>query len=142
MSNPKLVIFTADQLKPVIAEGAMGFVSRYAWVSRMLNGFATLVTRQPSAYRYFGPFWWPLKALMVEAGEFQGVQPDPDVVAQASFGDAAMDVAAAWSYQEYTIGNMMSGNVFTVDTEDGDTVDFVLVDEEMEALAVRGPASI
>jgi hypothetical protein len=50
-------------------------------------------------------------------------------------GSAALNVAAAWAFAEYANRNMMANeNTFSVDTEDGDTVNYLLVDE-MESLA-------
>lgn len=132
----KIVIYTNDQLLPIVAEGSAGYASKSQWVSSMLSSFADTVKKRPIAYRAFGPFWWQIKAMMVKSGHLNAEAPDVDMVAQATTGDAALDVAAAWAHQEQAHGNMTAmSSTFTVDTEDGDTVDYLLLDDEMEALA-------
>ena len=133
----KIVMYTKEQLIPVVEEGSSGFPSESQWVNKMASQFAVLVTNRPLAYRYFGPFWWPLKKIMLDRGEKVafGEQPDPDELERISFGNTALDIAAAWAHQEYTLERMSgTGNTFTVDTEDGDTEEYVLIDDEMEAL--------
>jgi len=132
----KLSIYAPEQLAPIITEGASGYASQSQWVGHMLSSFAEIVKRRPVAYRAFGPFWWPIKAMMVKSGVLAAESPDPDLVAQATMG-AALDVAAAWAFQEQAHESMTAmNNTFAVDTEDGDTVDYLLMDDEMEALAL------
>lgn len=128
----KIKLYEATDLERVVAEGRKSFPDEAAWVSKMLSSFAGIVNRRPLTYRTFGPFWWPLKALMIEAGELNASEPDPALVDQATAGSPALDVAAAWSMHETCSSQMLAGNTFTVDTESGDTVEYRLYDEEME----------
>jgi hypothetical protein len=136
MSLPKLAIFTEDQLQPAIAEGSSGYATQSQWIDAFLSNAAALVKANPSAYHAFGPFWWPLKAMMQQAGYLGGEPVDPQLVEQVTMGSPALDVAAAWAYQEWQIQSQASEteNTFTVETVDGDTLDFVVVDEEMELI--------
>lgn len=132
----KIVLFATSDLEPVVEEGSKGFVSKQQWVTKMLGSFAGQVRARPLAYRSFGPFWWPLKRLMIEAGEFPGTLPDADEVARISFGRADLDVAAAFAYSEYASANQIEmSTTITVDTEDGDTIDYLLNDDELESTA-------
>lgn len=131
----KIVLFTAESLAPAIAEGSKGFVNQQQWVSKMLGSFSATVRRRPLSYRSFGPFWWPIKRLMIESGDLQGETPDPAEVERITLGTPALDVAAAWAYSEFAASNQTSDdNMITVDTEDGDTFEYLLNDEEMEAM--------
>lgn len=131
----KIKLYDSADLEKIVAKGAKGFPDRSAWAGRMVAAFAGVVRRSPLAYRSFGPFWWPLKAMMVSAGELAASAPDPDLVAQVTTGSAALDVAAAWAQHEAHSSQMLAGSAFTVDTEDGDTMEYLLIDKEMEAMA-------
>lgn len=132
----RIVLFTPESLQPAIDEGSKGYGSPEQWAGKMLSSFAATVRRRPMSYRAYGPFWWPLKRLMIEAGEMQGETPDPAEVERITLGTATLDVAAAWAYSEYAAQNQIdSDNMITVDTEDGDTYEYLLNDEEMEGMA-------
>lgn len=128
----KIKLYDAADLEKVVTEGAKSFASQSMWANKLIASFAAIVKRRPAAYRSFGPFWWPLKALMIKSGELVAIEPDPELVAQATMGRPALDVAAAWSMHETYSSQMMTGNTFTVDTESGDAVDYYLFDDEME----------
>lgn len=132
----KIAVFTPDQLSALIAEGSAGFASRGQWINKMRASFAGVVNRRPLAYRSFGPYWWPLKRLLIEGGELQAELPAPDLEAEVSLGDAALNIAAAFAYQDAATDNLTAMNTtHTVDTEDGDTRDYVVIDDEMEGRA-------
>lgn len=132
----KIVLFAASDLEVVVTEGSKGFVSKQQWVTKMLSSFAGQVRARPLAYRSFGPFWWPLKRLMIEAGEFPGALPDADEVSRISLGRADLDVAAAFAYSEFAMENQIEmSTTITVDTDDGDTIDYLLNDDELESTA-------
>lgn len=135
MQLPKLKIYSEDQLAPLIKEGSASFVNQTSWVEAFLQGVSTQVKRNPLSYRSYGPFWWPLKKLMQDRDLIGGEPVDADEVARISLGDAAHDVAAAFAFQENAHANLTAGNTtFTVDTEDGDTIDYVLGDDDMEGI--------
>lgn len=132
----RIRLYEQADLNKVVAEGAKGFTNKSVWINKMVSSFAGIVRRRPVAYRNFGPFWWPLKAMMIKSGEMEGAAPDPDAVAQATTGSPEGDIAAAWLMQEYRAQNLLTGNTFTVDTVGGDTVEYLLQDDEMEERAV------
>jgi hypothetical protein len=131
----KITVFTPEQLRPAIAEGAKGYANESQWINAFLRNAAELVKQVPAAYHSFGPFWWPLKAMMQRSGYLGGEPVDPDLVEPVTMGSAALDVAAAWAFQEWQNQNQASETeaTFPVMDEAGDTVDFVVVDEEFEA---------
>lgn len=133
----KIKLYEAADLEKVIAKGRKSSPDEAAWVRKLLGSFAGIVKRRPAAYRSFGPYWWPLKALMIKAGELDASEVDPDLVAQVTMGSPALDVSAAWSQHETYSRQMMAGNTFTVDTESGDTVEYRLFDDAMECLLIH-----
>lgn len=130
----KLAIFTPEQLAPVIAEGCKGMANKNQWINSLLSGIAGLVKRSPITYRSFGPFWWPVKNLL-QARELIGGEPvDPAILEELSMGSAELDLAAAFAFQEWTNDSQIArNNVFAVTTEDGDSADYTLIDDELEA---------
>lgn len=131
----RIKIYETADLEEIVAKGAKKFPSRSAWADKLVSSFSGVIRRRPEAYRSFGPFWWPLKAMIAKAGELAVSAPPPDLVAQISTSDAALDVAAAWAQHEVYSSQMLAGSTFTVDTEDGDTIEYLLLDEEMETMA-------
>lgn len=136
----KIKLFDQADLEKVVAEGSRPFATQSTWVNKMVSSFASIVRRRPLAYRSFGPFWWPLKAMMIKSGEMQGEAPDPELVAQVTTGNPALDIAAAWSQHEAYSSQLLAGNTFTVNTESGDTVEYWLYDDEMEERSSLGLA--
>ena len=131
----KIKLFEPSDLEKVVSDGAKQFATQSTWVNKMVSSFASIVRRRPLAYRSFGPFWWPLKAMMIKSGEMQGEAPDPELIAQVTTGNPALDIAAAWSQHEAYSSQLLAGSTFTVDTESGDTVQYLLCDDEMEGRA-------
>ena len=136
----KIKLFDQADLEKVVAEGSRPFATQSTWVSTLVGSFASIVRRRPLAYRSFGPFWWPLKVMMIKSGEMQGADPDPELIAQVTMGSPALDIAAAWSQHETYSSQLLAGNTFTVDTESGDTVQYLLYDDEMEERRYMEPA--
>lgn len=128
----KLQIFTPEQLQPLVDEGKAGFVSTHQWIASFLNGVKTMVSHNPTSYRTFGPFWWPLKAMMQNAGLIGGEPVDKSLIEQADMGSPELNVAAAFAFQEWVLNSQIVGNTFPVTTDDGDTEDYTLIDEELE----------
>ena len=126
---PKLKMFEEGQLDSQIVEGT-GDSTVKEWVDGFLANIAGLVKKTPAQYLSFGPMWWPIKSMMQERGLLGGEPVDPAMVAQATLGAPELDVAAAFAFHDWYQG----GNEFTCQTEDGDTIDYVLVDEDFEGV--------
>ncbi|GAB4059115.1 hypothetical protein [Uliginosibacterium sediminicola] len=129
----KIILYTPEQLDATVTAGSATFTSQGQWVSKMRSTFAGMVGRNPQIYRSFGPFWWPLKRMMVEAGDLDASLPDPDVEEQVSTGSAARNIAAAFMYHDRATDDMTATNTWhTVDTDEGDTIEYLVIDDEME----------
>lgn len=130
----KLTTFTAEDLQPAIAEGIKGYANEAQWIDAFLRNAAALVKQTPAAYHSFGPFWWPLKAMMQQSGYLVGEPVDPALVEPVTMGSAALDIAGAWAFQEWQTQNQASAteNTFPMLDEEGNAEDYQVIDEEFE----------
>lgn len=128
--QPKIVTYSVEDLERVVKNASAGR-SREAWLSDMRAKIVKMLKDRPATYRTFGPWWWPLKAQLTERGDWIG-SVDPDDVAQVTTGSQSWDMAAAVAYHGESIDALRDGNTFQMDTADGDTIDYVLFDQEME----------
>ena len=128
--QPKIVTYSVEDLERIVKNASAGR-SREAWLSDMRAKIVKMLKDRPATYRTFGPWWWPLKSQLIERGDWPG-SVDPDDVAQVTTGSQSWDMAAAVAYHGASIDELRDGNTFQVDTADGDTIDYVLFDQEME----------
>lgn len=126
--------YDAADLQRLIDEEAGGdFVDAY------LSGVAQALRCQPEQYRGFGPYWWPMKALLVAAGhtDFGTGVEDDDALAQLTYDSPALTVAAAYTFSEYAFANgMQAAPGHTVAHDDGEDETYYVSDEEVEQLIV------
>lgn len=134
----RIQTFTNEQLDQLLYD-AVGLRPRAEWRATIYRQVAAILKQRPRAYRTFGPWWWALKAQMIEAGALSG-ESDPDLVATVTTGNADRDLAGALAYHGFNVDNMVGGNTFTVETEAGDTIGYVLVDADFEPAASDRPA--
>lgn len=134
----KYAQFSADDLTAMLDAIASetGQKNSGVWADSVLEGFARLVDKTPGAYITFGPYWWPVKQLLVDRGLMNLDPPDSDKLQEVSFGSDSLNIAAAFAAHNYCIDSMStsSNTVSVLDMDSGDTVDYLLLDEEMEAL--------
>ena len=129
----KLMIFTKESLKPII-ELATVDQDEESWANDFLKGAANLVNKKPIVYRSFGPFWWVIKKYLQDDELISGEPVDQEIFDQVTMGNKTLDLAAAYAYHDTTTKDMTATqSIRTIETEDG-TIDYTLVDEEMEAL--------
>jgi hypothetical protein len=126
----KLKIYSEETLKQVVAM-ATESQSVAQWLDKARKNIATLLIDNPQEYRSFGAFWWPVKKQLIESNLIAGAL-NAEQFESVTTGDTALDMAGALAYHDYTAGSMNTGNVFTVNTDDGDTIDYLLDDQEME----------
>lgn len=128
----KIKIYTDEQLQQTIAR-ATEKQTREQWMAKALKGIARMVQAKPIEYRTFGAWWWAIKKQLVDADLLTGTVK-PEKFDAITTGDVEKDMAGALAYHEFTSDSMSYPNHFTFDTEDGDTIDYVLFDDEMELL--------
>lgn len=115
---------------------------RAEWRGRMLGNISKLLTDQPLRYRSYGPYWWPLKKMLVESGETRfGIELDQEWIEALGYGDDDINLMAAHVYsdQRFEQGAMFAAehemelrHDDEAGTEEGDAIVFVSADEAME----------
>lgn len=127
----RIVIYSPAELAAVAAD-ALAAEPREVWRARVLAELAQTLKKWPGAYRTFGPYWWVVKRQLVDAGLHAG-EVKPDALAAIATGDDDLDLLGALLYHGYNVDQMrLDGVTFSVDTDDGDTIDYVLDDPEAE----------
>lgn len=129
---------TADELAGLLAE-ATSHQDEEAFVANYLAGLVKVLGSDPRQYRSFGPYWWPLKSLMIE----HGIQPGAGSLELGTLQVYTMDtpaltICAAWAYQQ---GRIEEGKLRTashqLELPEGELYEYELVDEDMEAFIAR-----
>lgn len=128
----KIVTYTPEQFAKMRGEQQKANADGSAWLSAMLSTLSGALRRSPGMYRTFGPWWWPVKGQLVAAGMLWGDAPPPAKVEEITTGSAVDDMLAAIAYHGFNVEQMVATDKFTVDTEDGDTMDYVLADPDMD----------
>jgi hypothetical protein len=130
----KLKILSPDQLRPLIEEATID-QSEEQWHVQFMQGVAGLIEKRPIMYRSFGPFWWPLKKYLLDAGLIVGEPVDAELFDQVTMGSQALDLAAAFAYHDWTTRYMTSTDtVRDVETDEGETIEYPVIDDELEAV--------
>lgn len=132
----KIIVYSRDAIALMLTQATAG-KDTGAWLASMRQKIADMVKERPAAYRTFGPFWWPVKAQLVAAGLMAG-EVMPAQVEAVTTGDDAMDMCGAVAFHGYNVDQLRDDATFSVDTESGDQVDYVLADEELDALIAAG----
>lgn len=131
----KLKIYTDDVLQQAVAL-ATATQSQAQWLTAARENIIKLLAKKPSEYRSFGAFWWPLKQQLIDAELLDGTV-NRERYEEIATGVDTLDMAGALLHHSHTANTLDTGNIFTVDTENG-LVDYVLDDQEMEARIYSG----
>lgn len=134
------IIPTTDELAPLLEEALAGGRTEDDFQQGYLAGLLTVLKTDPRQYRSFGPYWWPLKKMLIDAGytDTFGGQLEQGTLQHYSMERPALTLVAAWAYQQYQFeeGKFRSSS-HQLDIEDGETYEYELADTEME-LAISG----
>ncbi|MGP9633769.1 hypothetical protein ACT3R7_11950 [Halomonas sp. AOP43-A1-21] len=128
-----LARYSIDALEQLISteSGGGDFVAAY------LRGIASTLSRHPAQYRGFGPYWWPLKALLIEAGytQFGTEIDDDDALSDLTYSTPRLTIAAAYTFAEHAFSTgLLTSPSHTVDYDDGETGTYYVGDEELEGI--------
>lgn len=90
--------------------------------------------KDPARYRDYGPYWWAVKALLVESGRDMGERDDP-MVRSAYRGETDSEtIVMADEFRTQYLGTQAVGtSQFILDGESGNT--YTLEDVDMDSLA-------
>lgn len=131
---------SAADLAPLLAEATgNGTIPEEAWRKKLLASFTGVLTRKPIHYRCFGPYWWCFKALLLEQGITTfGDRMDAEWREKMDYGSSTLNLLAAFAYYDTAFDQgLLLSHVHGVSYEDGEVEDYVLIDEDMEILALE-----
>lgn len=108
--------------------------------TQYIKFLAELIKRDPRQYRSYGPYWWPLKAMLIsENSAAVGTKLENGTLEHYTHSTPDLTVCAAWAYQQTQLDN---GHLHTadhlLDMDGGEVYEYQLYDAEMELfIAVR-----
>ena len=124
--------YNESDLQRLISEevGSGDFVAAY------LASVADTLSRQPSHYRGFGPYWWALKRQFIQAGYEQfGDDVEDDTADALTYATPALTLAAAYTFAEHAFANGLHQSPAHVVTDDeGEQMTYYIGDDAMEGL--------
>ncbi len=92
------------------------------------------LAKDPLDYRHYGPYWWALKKVLKNRASLTGSAMDDEVAAAYCGGDDLETIIAADLFrEEIALACYFQHNNRFQLTAEGD--DYLLIDEDMEALA-------
>lgn len=131
---------SAADLAPLLAEATEnGKIPEETWRKKLLASFKGLLSRKPLHYRCFGPYWWSFKALLLEQGITAfGDRMDAEWREKMDYGSSTLNLLAAFAYYDTAFDRgLLLSQMHSVSYEDGEVEDYVLIDEDMEILALE-----
>lgn len=132
-------LFDEDEIKALARQRAAALKENRGFSD--FPGFALGVierrlAKDPLRYRDYGPYWWSLKALLIDSGRELGERDDPMVRAAYQGGTPAETIVMADEFRtRYLATQAVGTNQFILDGETGAT--YTLEDADMEGLAAR-----
>lgn len=130
---------TKDDLADLLNEALSNVDTPAQFVTRFVKNTADILKTNPKLYRAYGPWWWPMKKVMMDEGitDFgQSVEVGP--LTHFTLGAPELDCVAAWAYHSDKIdmGNAYSSD-HALEMLDGDIYNYQLQDTEMEAVIIN-----
>jgi hypothetical protein len=128
-------LFDEDEIKALARQRAAALKENRGFSD--FPGFALGVierrlAKDPLRYRDYGPYWWSLKALLIDGGRELGERDDPMVRAAYQGGTPAETIVMADEFRtRYLATQAVGTNQFILDGETGAT--YTLEDEDMES---------
>ena len=115
--------------------------NREEWQKKVLEGFASILKKNPARYRGYGCYWWLLKQEFLKVGnEKFGVFLDAELVETTDYGDSALNLMACLLYGNQRLDMGLQENAFhtlAMDESGEETREYGLVDEDMEIDVIK-----
>lgn len=132
------LLYDASDLSPLVDEALAGrepaeFIQTY------LDGLKSIIGRDPRQYRSFGPYWWPLKSMLMDKGMFVGTDLENGTLQHYTMGTPELTIVAAWAYQQDRLneGKLRSSS-HQLELPGGDLYEYYLTDLDMEQAIING----
>lgn len=133
MSSHKTVVKQSAQVLSDMLEMEIGDQDRSAFADSFLKNTIKILRQNPKQYLSYGPYWWPLKDMLIKRGfrDF-GNTTQQEWVDALSYEEDALTIAACWAYSQLRIDE---GNIYNyrhiLDTGDGEGMEYFLGDDEL-----------
>jgi hypothetical protein len=127
-------LYTKDSLQDALFEALDNNSSPAEFVKKYVTNLGKLIAKKPAYYRYLGPYWWPIKALMLRH-EVPGIDDfiDQEGLAKINFPGDEYVCVAAWAMQESRIAAMeLPTNSVLIEDADGNVTECVVIDPFLE----------
>lgn len=127
-------LYSKDSLQNALFEALSANQSAEAFVAKFAANLGKIIAKKPEHYRYMGPYWWPMKAIMIRL-DVPGIDDfvDPDWISRINLPDDYVCVAA-WSMSESRVGAMeLPDNSVLIEDEYGETTEYSIIDDFLEA---------
>ena len=125
-----------SDLQSLVDLGAMG-TTEADWIEKLLSAIRAQLVKSPIRYRGYGPYWWPLKKMFIDREDYEfGEYIDAAWLKATDYGQEKFNMAAAFLYVDTRFEHT---NIYEphhqMNDEDGEPIDFISNDEDME---IRG----
>jgi hypothetical protein len=128
-----------DDLAPLLQEATVRANQTVEeWIPKFLAAVKRVLGRNLLRYRGYGPYWWLIKKALIDREDLGfGEHIDLEWFEAMDYGKPEINLLAAWAYddQRFNVG-LMSDPYHTLEDLEGEMVEYISNDEEMEALAV------
>lgn len=128
---------TEADLAPLIAE-ATATQTLTQWKAKYLATLDSFLKKNPFSYRSYGPWWWLVKKELIAAGNlYFGDDTDAEWVEALDYGRIELNLLAAHGYSDWRVNEgAMHEPLHTLELNNGETIDYLLTDTDMEQLAL------
>lgn len=129
-------LYKKDDLQDALFEALDNNTSEAEFIKKFVTNVGKVIAKRPQTYRYYGPYWWALKAIMLRHG-VPGVDDfiDQEWVDKINLkgGDSYICVAA-WAMQESRMSGMeLPTNAVTLEDDEGNMTECVVIDSFLES---------
>lgn len=133
--------YDATDLAPLVAEARAEAGGDFA--PAFMQSVAKQIKSNPRLYRTFGPYWWVLKRELAKASiGTNGDYVDAETANALDYGSTELNLAACYLAQQKNLETyFLYSNTTMVELISGETVDYVLEDQQLELLIAGGLAS-
>ena len=128
---------TEADLAPLIAEATEN-QTLTQWKAKYLSRLEAFFKKNPLRYRSYGPWWWLVKKELIATGNLEfGDDVDAEWIEALDYGRLELNMLAAHGYAEWRFEEGAGHEpLHTLGLEDGETLDYLISDTDMEQLAL------
>lgn len=133
-------LYTKDDLQDALFEALDNNKSEAEFVKKYATNLGKIIKKKPQFYRYFGPYWWALKMIMLRH-EITGIDDfiDQEWLEKININGDSYVCVAAWAMQESRIEQMeLPTNAVILEDADGNITECVVIDPFLESLVKSG----